>query len=152
MCSLWLSPVRFFMKHLLMGQTTCGEYLNSRTVFPFKSYLSLMKGESQFGAWSSTFISIVLRKHLDIPGIATLRRHPIQRWLYCKEIRHSKNVNKEQTLCFCSKVSDQMKLLHNCWSELLLLDIISRQVLYGREDRLLLVTGQEVSHHCSSLM
>ncbi|XP_029024921.1 nuclear receptor subfamily 5 group A member 2-like [Betta splendens] len=42
------------------------------------------------------------------------------------------------------KVRDQMKLLHNCWSELLLLDIISRQVLYGREDRLLLVTGQEV--------
>ncbi|KAM3599370.1 uncharacterized protein V6R79_004627 [Siganus canaliculatus] len=41
-------------------------------------------------------------------------------------------------------VSDQMKLLHSCWSELLLLDIISRQVLYGREGRLLLVTGQEI--------
>uniref|UniRef100_A0A7N8XW27 Nuclear receptor subfamily 5 group A member 1 n=2 Tax=Mastacembelus armatus TaxID=205130 RepID=A0A7N8XW27_9TELE len=42
------------------------------------------------------------------------------------------------------KVSDQMKLLHNCWSDLLLLDIISRQVMYGREGSLLLVTGQEV--------
>ncbi|XP_044030893.1 steroidogenic factor 1-like isoform X2 [Siniperca chuatsi] len=42
------------------------------------------------------------------------------------------------------KVSDQMKLLHSCWSELLLLDIISRQVLYGKEGRLLLVTGQEM--------
>uniref|UniRef100_A0A3Q0RZV0 Nuclear receptor subfamily 5, group A, member 1b n=1 Tax=Amphilophus citrinellus TaxID=61819 RepID=A0A3Q0RZV0_AMPCI len=42
------------------------------------------------------------------------------------------------------KVSDQMKILHHCWSELLLLDIISRQVLYGKEGSLLLVTGQEV--------
>ncbi|XP_070706247.1 steroidogenic factor 1-like [Pempheris klunzingeri] len=42
------------------------------------------------------------------------------------------------------KVSDQMKLLHSCWSDLLLLDIISRQVLYGKEGSLLLVTGQEV--------
>ncbi|KAK2888634.1 hypothetical protein Q8A73_020082 [Channa argus] len=42
------------------------------------------------------------------------------------------------------KLSDQMKLLHNCWSELLLLDVISRQVLYGKEGSLLLVTGQEV--------
>ncbi|XP_070780271.1 nuclear receptor subfamily 5 group A member 2-like [Enoplosus armatus] len=42
------------------------------------------------------------------------------------------------------KVSDQMKLLHSCWSELLLLDVISRQVLYGQEGRLLLVTGQEM--------
>ncbi|XP_056260258.1 nuclear receptor subfamily 5 group A member 2-like isoform X1 [Seriola aureovittata] len=45
---------------------------------------------------------------------------------------------------FCTKVSDQMKLLHSCWSELLILDIISRQVLYGRVGSLLLVTGQEV--------
>ncbi|XP_008300982.1 nuclear receptor subfamily 5 group A member 2-like [Stegastes partitus] len=42
------------------------------------------------------------------------------------------------------KVSDQMKLLHHCWSELLLLDIISRQILYGKEGSLLLVTGEEV--------
>ncbi|XP_076614249.1 steroidogenic factor 1b [Chaetodon auriga] len=42
------------------------------------------------------------------------------------------------------KVSDQMKLLHSCWSDLLLLDIISRQVLYGKEGSLLLVTGQEI--------
>ncbi|XP_068608592.1 nuclear receptor subfamily 5 group A member 2-like [Brachionichthys hirsutus] len=42
------------------------------------------------------------------------------------------------------KVSDQMKLLHNCWSDLLLLDIISRQVLFGKEGSLLLVTGQQM--------
>ncbi|XP_071322799.1 steroidogenic factor 1b [Trachinotus anak] len=42
------------------------------------------------------------------------------------------------------KVSDQMKLLHSCWSELLILDIISRQVLFGKEGSLLLVTGHEV--------
>lgn len=47
---------------------------------------------------------------------------------------------------FCSKVSDQMKLLHSCWSDLLLLDIISRQVLHGKEGTLLLITGQEVSY------
>ena len=39
-----------------------------------------------------------------------------------------------------------MKLLHNCWSELLVLDHIYRQVHHGKEDSLLLVTGQEVSH------
>ncbi|XP_034458717.1 steroidogenic factor 1b isoform X2 [Hippoglossus hippoglossus] len=42
------------------------------------------------------------------------------------------------------KVCDQMKLLHNCWSELLILDIISGHVLYNREGSLLLVTGLEV--------
>ncbi|KAM8828141.1 nuclear receptor subfamily 5 group A member 2-like [Spinachia spinachia] len=42
------------------------------------------------------------------------------------------------------KVNDQMKLLHSCWSDLLLLDVISRQVLYGKEGSLLLVTGQEM--------
>ncbi|XP_030623353.1 steroidogenic factor 1b [Chanos chanos] len=42
------------------------------------------------------------------------------------------------------KVGDQMRLLHNCWSELLVLDYISRQVQHGKEDSVLLVTGQEV--------
>ncbi|XP_059214072.1 nuclear receptor subfamily 5 group A member 2-like [Centropristis striata] len=42
------------------------------------------------------------------------------------------------------KVNDQMQVLHSCWSELLLLDIISRQVLYGKEGSLLLVSGQEM--------
>uniref|UniRef100_A0A3B3XL87 Nuclear receptor subfamily 5, group A, member 1b n=1 Tax=Poecilia mexicana TaxID=48701 RepID=A0A3B3XL87_9TELE len=37
------------------------------------------------------------------------------------------------------KVSDQMKLLHSCWSELLVLEIISRQVLYGTDGGLLLI-------------
>lgn len=37
-----------------------------------------------------------------------------------------------------------MKLLHNCWSELLVLDHIFRQVQHGKEDSILLVTGQEV--------
>uniref|UniRef100_A0A8C9VIM8 Nuclear receptor subfamily 5 group A member 1 n=1 Tax=Scleropages formosus TaxID=113540 RepID=A0A8C9VIM8_SCLFO len=41
------------------------------------------------------------------------------------------------------KVGDQMKLLHNCWSELLVLDHIARQLRHGKEDSLLLVTGQE---------
>ncbi|XP_016898267.1 uncharacterized protein LOC103397689 isoform X1 [Cynoglossus semilaevis] len=42
------------------------------------------------------------------------------------------------------KVGDQMKLLHNCWSELLVLDHIFRQVLHAKEDSILLVTGQEI--------
>ncbi|XP_072517581.1 steroidogenic factor 1b [Salminus brasiliensis] len=42
------------------------------------------------------------------------------------------------------KVGDQMKLLHNCWSELLVLDYISRQVHYGKQDSILLITGQEI--------
>ncbi|KAJ8388779.1 hypothetical protein AAFF_G00130120 [Aldrovandia affinis] len=42
------------------------------------------------------------------------------------------------------KVGDQMKLLHNCWSELLVLDHIFRQVQHGKESSLLLVTGQEI--------
>ncbi|TTM20202.1 Nuclear receptor subfamily 5 group A member 2 [Bagarius yarrelli] len=42
------------------------------------------------------------------------------------------------------KVEDQMQLLHNCWSELLLLDHVFRQVHHGRDNTLLLITGQEV--------
>ncbi|XP_076125809.1 steroidogenic factor 1a [Alosa pseudoharengus] len=42
------------------------------------------------------------------------------------------------------QVGDQMRLLHNCWSELLLLDHICRQVHHGKEGTLLLVTGEEL--------
>ncbi|XP_051960057.1 steroidogenic factor 1b [Xyrauchen texanus] len=42
------------------------------------------------------------------------------------------------------KVGDQMKLLHNCWSELLVLDYIARQLQHGKGDSVLLITGQEV--------
>ncbi|XP_051955742.1 nuclear receptor subfamily 5 group A member 2-like [Xyrauchen texanus] len=42
------------------------------------------------------------------------------------------------------KVGDQMKLVHNCWSELLVLDYIARQLQHGKEDSVLLITGQEV--------
>ncbi|KAM4614994.1 nuclear receptor subfamily 5 group A member 2-like [Polymixia lowei] len=42
------------------------------------------------------------------------------------------------------KLSDQMKLLHNCWSELLVLDVISKQVQHGKGGSVLLATGQEV--------
>ncbi|XP_015856453.1 nuclear receptor subfamily 5 group A member 2 isoform X1 [Peromyscus maniculatus bairdii] len=44
------------------------------------------------------------------------------------------------------KVDDQMKLLQNCWSELLILDHIYRQVVHGKEGSLLLITGQQVDY------
>ena len=37
-----------------------------------------------------------------------------------------------------------MKLLQNCWSELLILDHIFRQVVHAKEGSILLVTGQQV--------
>ncbi|XP_009697292.1 PREDICTED: nuclear receptor subfamily 5 group A member 2-like [Cariama cristata] len=43
-------------------------------------------------------------------------------------------------------VDDQMKLLQNCWSELLILDHIYRQVVHGKEGSILLVTGQQVDY------
>ncbi|XP_041666283.1 steroidogenic factor 1-like [Cheilinus undulatus] len=51
-----------------------------------------------------------------------------------------------RSCCFFKQlqVGDQMKLLHRCWTDLLLLDVVCRQVLFGREERLLLVSGQEV--------
>ncbi len=45
------------------------------------------------------------------------------------------------------QVGDQMKLLHNCWSELLVLDYIARQLHHGKDDSVLLITGQEVHTH-----
>ncbi|XP_078091157.1 nuclear receptor subfamily 5 group A member 2-like isoform X1 [Mustelus asterias] len=42
------------------------------------------------------------------------------------------------------KVDDQMKLLQNCWSELLVMDHIYRQVVHGKESSILLVTGQQI--------
>lgn len=38
-----------------------------------------------------------------------------------------------------------MKLLQNCWSELLILDHVFRQVVHAKEGSILLVTGQQVS-------
>lgn len=43
------------------------------------------------------------------------------------------------------QVADQITLLQNCWSELLVFDHIYRQVQYGKEDSILLITGQEVT-------
>lgn len=44
------------------------------------------------------------------------------------------------------QVDDQMVLLQSCWSELLVLDHLSRQVTYGKEGCIYLVTGQQVRH------
>lgn len=43
------------------------------------------------------------------------------------------------------QVADQMTLLQNCWSELLVFDHVYRQVQHGKEDSILLVIGQEVT-------
>uniref|UniRef100_A0AAV2KZH8 NR LBD domain-containing protein n=1 Tax=Knipowitschia caucasica TaxID=637954 RepID=A0AAV2KZH8_KNICA len=43
-------------------------------------------------------------------------------------------------------VDDQMKLLQNCWSELLILDHVFRQVVHAKEGSILLVTGQQVDY------
>ncbi|XP_029946366.1 nuclear receptor subfamily 5, group A, member 5 [Salarias fasciatus] len=42
------------------------------------------------------------------------------------------------------KVEDQMVLLQSCWSELLVLDHLCRQVTYGKESCIYLVTGQQI--------
>lgn len=47
-------------------------------------------------------------------------------------------------LCF-PQVEDQMVLLQSCWSELLVLDHLCRQVIYGKEGCIYLVTGQQVN-------
>lgn len=43
-----------------------------------------------------------------------------------------------------------MKLLQNCWSELLVLDHIYRQVVHGKEGSIFLVTGQQVE--CATIV
>lgn len=47
-------------------------------------------------------------------------------------------------ICISNQVDDQMKLLQNCWSELLILDHVFRQVVHAKEGSILLVTGQQV--------
>ncbi|XP_073699772.1 nuclear receptor subfamily 5 group A member 2-like [Garra rufa] len=47
---------------------------------------------------------------------------------------------------FDENVDDQMKLLQNCWSELLILDHVFRQVMHAKEGSILLVTGQQVDY------
>ncbi|XP_034046978.1 nuclear receptor subfamily 5, group A, member 5 [Thalassophryne amazonica] len=42
------------------------------------------------------------------------------------------------------QVDDQMVLLQSCWSELLVLDHLCRQVAYGKEGCIYLVTGQQI--------
>ncbi|XP_061604744.1 nuclear receptor subfamily 5, group A, member 5 isoform X1 [Phyllopteryx taeniolatus] len=42
------------------------------------------------------------------------------------------------------KVEDQMVLLQSCWSELLVLDHLCRQVTYGKEGCIYLVMGQQI--------
>ncbi|XP_066529979.1 nuclear receptor subfamily 5, group A, member 5 isoform X2 [Hoplias malabaricus] len=42
------------------------------------------------------------------------------------------------------KVEDQMVLLQSCWSELLVLDHLYRQVAYGKDGSIYLVSGQQI--------
>ncbi|XP_077939785.1 nuclear receptor subfamily 5, group A, member 5 isoform X2 [Gasterosteus aculeatus] len=42
------------------------------------------------------------------------------------------------------KLEDQMSLLQSCWSELLVLDHLCRQVTYSKEGCIYLVTGQQI--------
>lgn len=42
------------------------------------------------------------------------------------------------------QVEDQMVLLQSCWSELLVLDHLCRQVIYSKEGCVYLVSGQQV--------
>lgn len=44
------------------------------------------------------------------------------------------------------QVEDQMGLLQSCWSELLVLDHLCRQVAHGKDGSIYLVTGQQVKH------
>uniref|UniRef100_A0A668AWP0 Nuclear receptor subfamily 5, group A, member 5 n=1 Tax=Myripristis murdjan TaxID=586833 RepID=A0A668AWP0_9TELE len=50
------------------------------------------------------------------------------------------------------KVEDQMVLLQSCWSELLVLDHLCRQVSYSKEGCIYLVTGQQAGVTLSSLV
>ncbi|KAM6904531.1 nuclear receptor subfamily 5, group A, member 5 isoform 2-T3 [Xenentodon cancila] len=50
------------------------------------------------------------------------------------------------------KVEDQMMLLQTCWSELLVLDHLCRQVTYGKEGCIYLVTGQQAGETLCSLV
>lgn len=47
-------------------------------------------------------------------------------------------------VCDVLQVEDQMVLLQSCWSELLVLDHLCRQVAYGIDGSIYLVTGQKV--------
>ncbi|KAI7803656.1 nuclear receptor subfamily 5, group A, member 5 [Triplophysa rosa] len=51
---------------------------------------------------------------------------------------------RNSTLFKDLKVEDQMGLLQSCWSELLILDHLCRQVAYGRDGRICLITGQQI--------
>lgn len=51
---------------------------------------------------------------------------------------------RNSTLFKDLKVEDQMVLLQSCWSELLVLDHLCRQVAYGRDGHICLITGQQI--------
>ncbi|KAL0992624.1 hypothetical protein UPYG_G00095920, partial [Umbra pygmaea] len=52
--------------------------------------------------------------------------------------------SRNSTLFKELKVEDQMILLQSCWSELLVLDHLCRQVAYSRDGCIYLVTGQQI--------
>lgn len=62
-------------------------------------------------------------------------------WMF--ESQGSWSLNCNYFSCIV-KVEDQMVLLQSCWSELLVLDHLCRQVAYGKESCIYLVTGQQV--------
>ena len=51
------------------------------------------------------------------------------------------NAFMAKLLCLCLQVEDQMKLLQNCWSELLILDFVFKQMSHNKLDQLRMVSS-----------
>lgn len=82
---------------------------------------------------------------IDVPvqDAPTLQKTPL--WLRCLNSFRQPRGLKVFKVFLSHQVDDQMKLLQNCWSELLILDHVFRQVVHAKEGSILLVTGQQVS-------
>ncbi|XP_061567942.1 nuclear receptor subfamily 5, group A, member 5 isoform X2 [Cololabis saira] len=112
----------------------------------------LMEGEQDEGALCTKVLASLQReqanrgKHDRLNTFSIMCKMADQTLFGLVEWARNSNLFKEL------KVEDQMMLLQTCWSELLVLDHLCRQVTYGKEGCIYLVTGQQAGETLCSLV
>ncbi|XP_072225598.1 nuclear receptor subfamily 5, group A, member 5 isoform X1 [Leuresthes tenuis] len=104
----------------------------------------LMEGEQDEGQLSTKVLACLRKeqanrgKHDRLNTFSIMCKMADQTLFGLVEWARNSNLFKEL------KVEDQMVLLQSCWSELLVLDHLCRQVTFGKEGCIYLVTGQQI--------
>ncbi|XP_041633598.1 nuclear receptor subfamily 5, group A, member 5 [Cheilinus undulatus] len=139
------SPCSTSSSIMPLSQTPNQSYQNPPSVPPTQNFLSqLLEGDQDESQLCAKVLASLQReqanrgKHDCLNTFSIMCKMADQTLFGLVEWARNSSLFKEL------KVEDQMVLLQSCWSELLVLDHLCRQVTYGKEGCIYLVTKQQI--------